>query len=246
MRIPTRHQSGQALAESLVLLLVLLPFALALEQLSQLPALQQEVLAATRHGLLERFHDPGRNPVAPASLDQFLGEENARVVAVRRVLGTSEPLAIESEWGAFPLPGSASLAAEVVALAVAAAEPIGQGRLDLQPGEYVRLQLRLRVLSERGVGPWTGGQPLVFEESLAVLTDSWQTFDSPQLARRINALTAASYLAQIATPLKAVGTVLSVIEPSFRQFCPGRLALEIVPADRVAASSHSDMRAVPC
>jgi hypothetical protein len=89
---------------------------------------------------------------------------------------------------------------------------------------------------------------LKLTEKSVVATEAWDASGPRQAALRARTYTAAGPLTQIMPILRPVTTVLSVIEPSFKDFSPGTICPDIVPADRVVGGSNPPMYqgAQPC
>lgn len=214
-------EHGQALVESLLILLVLVPLAIALEQFVQLAMTQQALISGVRHHLMAQFHAESRAQPEP-----------------RFELKVSDQ----------PLSSEAVAVLDATFFAVRLAEPAGPGELSLAPLHATQVRGSGRFEGASQFAVWLGERPLSLEESLLVLTDTWQATTADQLAHHVRALSVAGRLQQIAGPLEAVRAVVQIIEPSFARFCPGRLVLESVPEDRLPSRSETvnDWRQAAC
>jgi hypothetical protein len=216
MKPPPHRYSGQALAESLLLLLVLIPLAMAIESLTRLAMTQQTILGAVRHTLMEHVY-AAKVTTTSRPTPQFLAD-----------------LELHSDDLAYDRDTVATLSPAL--FAVQLAEPVGPGELELASFAATRMQGRWSFQESSALSFFLREQPIIFDESLLVLTDTWQTTGSDHLASQIRAISVAGRLQQIAAPLELMRGVLSVIEPAFSRFCPGRIVLETVPPDRLPAS----------
>jgi hypothetical protein len=78
---------------------------------------------------------------------------------------------------------------------------------------------------------------LSLEEQHVLAADGWGAAGPAQVASRVASLVPSSLLARV-PGLVAVGTtLLSVIEPQFRHFCPGYVDPEVVPVDRLSRAA---------
>lgn len=238
-------QRGQALAESLILLIVLVPFAIAIEQLMRLSLIQHSVLSSARYLLLEQHHSPGSDSLSGS---RFSAVDTPLAVHLEHLVGTSSRSSLEQEIADGRLTEGLTPAMDLALWGVALAEPVGPGELALNPDLTRQARARLRIEWDSGLGRWLAGNAIIFEESLSLVTDTWQVADRDAFHARVRAISVAGRMQQISEPLQVVRSVLEVIEPSFEGFCPGRIVLESVPEDRVVSSDAgaNDWRRMPC
>lgn len=246
---------GQALIESLLLLLVLVPLAIAIGQLTQLSSLQHELLGRLRsHAMFAYFA-----PEEASALREEILDPRAMVIAnAHLLLGGDAPPAIEYEWAestsdrpessvdepTLDVRSPAALALELVALL----EPLGPGAFGLAATPASRVQAKWPIEFSSGIARWIKQDAWALRESLVLLPDTWVAPNKEIYAKRIAAITVSGRLAELSTPTSVIKNVLSVIEPSFERFCPGRQALDIVPEDRLVNSRlpHNDLRQEDC
>jgi hypothetical protein len=131
---------------------------------------------------------------------------------------------------------------------IAPAEAVGQGAFDLARNAARRATV---VAPVRLVLDWSGNEAREFmslRESHALLVDTWAASGTPMLLRRIEALSPASRLRTAIAPLRAFRWAIRPLEPAFEVFCPGRIAPELVPPDRLVGGTgwQSDFRTVSC
>ncbi len=262
---------GQALVESL-LLLVVLPLAIAIGQISQLSAMQHELLARVRHAIM-RLH------FAPEEASDALIAANTRWLLagdspppIRYVWSDAEspsvgspsieppptdsqptgsranasrPLDLGSAESSSLVTGSSASAALKVLSIV---EPLGQGELGLSPLPPRKLQATWRLAWTSGIADWVNQDTWTLQESLSLLPDTWVAPNKDVYLSRITAITVAGRLAEISSAVSALSSALGVIEPAFERFCPARYGLDIVPDDRLqnAQIPPNDLRQEPC
>ena len=248
-----RVQRGQALTESLVLVIVLVPLAIAIEQLSRLAMVQHQLIASVRHVLLETHFLPASPSAVPSSPtlrtteERLSGPDSVMAKHLRSLSDNESAPRPRYEWSDLPLaPDAASVEWNLQWLATISA--IGDGGFLGAPDVAKKISATLPVAITRGIGGWLEGDDLRYQESLTLLTDTWQVDSQAMLAHRVGSFTVTARLAEIAEPLRVMSRVLSVIEPSFDRFCPGRLVLETVPEDRLAVTGGPlyDFRNMPC
>lgn len=78
---------------------------------------------------------------------------------------------------------------------------------------------------------------LTLTESASLATNSWDANGPQQVAARVKPFAPVSGLTSISALLAPVTSGLSLIEPAFRDFLPGQICPDIVPADRVQGNS---------
>lgn len=246
---------GQALIESLLLLVVLVPLAIAIGQLTQLSSLQHELLGRLRsHAMFAYFA-----PEEARALSEEILDPHAMVIANAHLLLAGEaPPAIQYEWAesvsdraessidepTLEVESPAALALEMVALL----EPLGPGAFGLAATPASSVQAKWPIELSSGIAQWLKQDAWTLRESLVWLPDTWVVANKEIYAQRIAAITVSGRLAELSTATSIIKNVLSVVEPSFERFCPGRQALDIVPEDRLANARlpPNDLRQEDC
>lgn len=252
---------GQALVESLLLLVVLVPLAIAIGQISQLAAMQHELLARVRHAMMLLHFAPEE---ANALGEEAIASDALIVSNTRWLLGGDPPPPIRYVWSnaqssgvdlppieppliepsSFVTDSSASAALKVVSVV----EPLGQGELGLSPLPPRKLQATWRLAWTGGIADWVNQDTWTLQESLSLLPDTWVAPNKDVYLSRITAITVAGRLAEISSAVSVLSSALGVIEPAFERFCPARYGLDIVPEDRLKNSRipPNDLRQEPC
>ncbi len=246
---------GQALIESLLLLVVLVPLAIAIGQLTQLSSLQHELLGRLRSHAMFAYFAPEE---ASALREEILDPRAMMIANAHLLLGGEAPPAIQYEWaesvGNRPessvdqpklgVESPAALALEMVALL----EPLGPGVFGLAATPASSVQAKWPIELSSGIARWIKQDAWTLRESLVWLPDTWVAANKEVYAQRIAAITVSGRLAELSTATSMIKNFLRVVEPSFERFCPGRQALEIVPEDRLANSRlpPNDFRQEDC
>ena len=217
---------GQALTETLIAMLVLIPAFLAVEWLGRWQLLRERAQIATRQALLETFHagaaaDPSVAATRARSNFSSVVETDVRTIDID-IAPTAEPERIAdigqiafgilrpAEWsgvGNFDLPRSAAWSVKTV---VTAQRP--------ETLAFVDASLR-------------------FESRATILAAPFDAADDAIVLRRVASLSVAGRIREAARWLEPVASVLAVVEPAFDRFCPGRIDTNIVPADRLFTPS---------
>jgi hypothetical protein len=138
-----------------------------------------------------------------------------------------------------PAPGLAGQAARALLA------PFRVGAI-VQPGFDLRAPLMYRgdlvvALSRPAQLPEPFDEiPIELQEHFALLGDNWASAGPGQVAGRAGSLVITRALRPLHS-LTALGTrLLSIVEPAFREFCPGQVDPERVPADRLGVGIDHD------
>jgi len=233
-----RAPYGQALVETLVSVLFLTPLFLSAVYLVNFHRASHASEIAARE-------------LALASLHSADGHVDPSVL--RSIRDLSIPA---SERAGVPLPAglehidTRDVASEVeraAHLLLAPARFSGSGTFDAPRWQQRRVSSGVSMGSTTGVGvPFD--IPVELNSKVVFFSGHAAASSVAQVRDRTAALSVAGTLKAAATPIEAVATVASIIEPALRQLCIGRINPEIVPADRLPASvsRHNDMRSQPC
>ena len=228
-------ERGAALAETIVLMVVLVPLMFAVPMVGNLVDLRQSSVQAARYAAWESTVHPGR--AAPAHLsERFFGDGDAPIVTASSDGGTN------ALWGDGPGAGSAapgtpvhdtevrvrdrdvvtlgyeaadrqSAVADTVGGAISAVggalDALG-GTWDVETGAIRRSGVRVGVdrngwLAELGPGN-CGQRTSCFEETAAILGDAWAA-DRDRAERRVEALVPATALDPVGEAMAVFGNV---------------------------------------
>ena len=202
---PRHTQRGQALVESLVAMLLLLPvwwfIAHWQEGLGQRVALVQQA----RHGALRAV----------------LEAQAPSPVPIRAGL-TQSVDAAPGSTGAL-LRSSRALIEPVLAISP------GDARLD------TRGWLRLTVTGEPPPGPFWRAHPGTWRESVTTFADDWSLARSRQVAARTQALLPTTPLEWAIASLEPLRSAITLLEPAYRSTCSRRVDPDVLPRDRIVA-----------
>jgi hypothetical protein len=229
---------GQALVETLVSVLFLVPIFLSAVYLVDFHRASHASEIAARELALTSLHS------ADGNVEQSI---------LRSIRDLSLPA---SERAGAPSPAglehvdTQNVASEVeraANLLLAPARFSGSGTFDVPRWQQRRVSSGVSMGSTTLIGvPFE--IPIELNSKLVFFSGHGAASGVAQVRVRTAALSVAGTLKAAASPIEAVATVASIIEPALRQLCIGRINPEIVPADRLpdSVSRHNDMRSQPC
>jgi hypothetical protein len=87
---------------------------------------------------------------------------------------------------------------------------------------------------------------ITLEESLASLHDDWFAHDRERAISRVAGLTVTGSLREWTEPMQTVTDAIALLEPAFAQLCLGRIDIDVVPEDRLAGTTPTDLRSRSC
>lgn len=224
---------GQALAEFAVSVGVLATLLVGMPVICRYHELQVATIEGARRLAFEnswREAAPGRADIEPIRQDLFpQSGDSGQVVAAR--IDSSEPRD--------PAPGVAGQAARAL-LAPFRATAFVQPGFDLRAPLLYRSSLRVALSRPAQLPAPFDEIPIELQEHYALLGDDWASSGPGQVADRAGGLVITRSLRSLHA-LTALGArALSVVEPAFRDFCPGQVDPERVPADRLGAGIDRD------
>ena len=219
---------GQALIETLVAVLLLVPLLIATIDLWRRQAAIQSVQSSARAGVLASHHGVDVEAYAARPDGPVSGSEVT-------VIATPQPSAAQTaeEW-AFGL--------------LVPDQVIGVGQFDLARDQARNARSTAR-LSEGPALQWLrAGSSPTFQAELSILVDDWQADNAETVRRRTAAISSAGRIAAWGTPLELMATPLRLFEPAIARLCLGRIEPDIVPTDRLTGirPGMSDLRTQPC
>lgn len=227
---------GQALTETLIALLVLIPAFLAVEWLGRWQLLRERAQIATRQALLETFH-------AGASADPVRAATRARAAFGGVV--ASDVRTIDVEVASIGEPERVAEIGRTAFGILRPAEWSGAGDFDLP--RSAAWSVKTVVAAQRPDALSFVDATLRFESRATILAAPFDAADDDVVLRRVASLSVAGRLREAARWLEPVGAVLAVVEPAFDRFCPGRIDPSVVPADRLFTPSGAPaLRDRPC
>lgn len=235
-------QRGQALVESLVALLWLTPLWFALLFLAELLAAQQSAISSVRHAvMLSHLTDGGLTKADIASLARTRYASTSPDAAW---MPKSLSLQLQLEE-AKPLPSPRQLH-ELAQGSLLPARLVTGGDLGLpaSSGVHARAQWSFRLPDF--LAATYAGTPIVITEQLSALHHGWSSRSDLDTRDRVIGMTVQARLRDAITVFDVVRPVISIVEPAFERFCPGRLDVDIVPSDRTPGSLGGDARSRAC
>lgn len=269
-RPPSVAAQGQAMVETLAALLFLAPLGLAVHYLGRWHDIQHSTISAARYAALAAVASPGSSTsrdIEASASSRFFSTAPDRF----RSSPGGAPGALAAGRPAWRTPdGNAGLIdpegpptvqlrriAQPAAVArteslafgmIAPAAVLGAGSFDLQRSAAVRADaiVPLRAITSAGARLLPEGTRL--HEHLELLVDAWGAGDSRQVAGRIGAFVPATRIGEAVSLLAPLRWAITLFEPSFARFCPGRIEPDIVPADRLSGGRRAplDLRNAPC
>jgi len=237
-RITRRRVAGQAFSEALVALIFLIPLLLCMVYLVDLMRAEQGAVVTARELALAAVHAPdGR--AAPEVINDL------QELAMPGAETAGERLAPRIAPSAVSTP--AANIESGARLLLAPAQLVGIGDFDVPE------LLTQRAITGVGLGSVSElGVPLDIPVQVGANLDfvagHGAALSPAQVRGRTAALSVAGALAEVAEPIETLATIASLLEPSLRRLCVGRIDPDIVPADRLpdSVSRSSDLRNQPC
>lgn len=224
---------GQALAEFAVSVGVLATLLLGMPVICRYHELQVATIeGARRLAFQSAWNEAGsvRVSIDPIRRDLFpQGVDSTQVVAAR----------IDASDRQDPAPGLAGQAARAL-LAPFRVVAFVQPGFDLRAPLMYRGDLVVALSRPAQLPEPFDEIPIKLREHYALLGDRWASSGPGQVADRAGGLVVTRALRPLHA-LTALGTrLLSIVEPAFRDFCPGRVDPERIPADRVGEGIDHD------
>jgi hypothetical protein len=248
------RQTGQALVESAVAVLLLVPLFVAAYLMWVWQDARHASLVAARFVAFEVALGPGSGAGDAAQARDALGRH---VLDARRRGWVSldhgdaaliDAAAVQVEAVPMPLPDPLDRAESAAFVLLAPALALGSGRLDLRRGGAFRSRVVLPAsavvlpgLTGRLEGPR-------LTASLALLADPWRAASAGVTRSRVESLSVAGRARQWIEPLRDVRAAIALIEPAFDRLCIGRVEVDVVPQDRLVGGVGApvDLRQHPC
>lgn len=246
------RQTGQALVESAVAVVLLVPLFVAVYLMWAWQDARHASLVAARFvafevALGEGSRDPSQARDALA-LHVLEARRRGWVAPDRGDAALIDAAGVQVEAAPMPLPDSLGRAESAAFALLAPALALGSGQLDLRRGGAIRSRVVLPAsavvlpgLSGRLEGPR-------LTASLALLADPWRAASAEASRTRVESLSVAGRARQWIEPLREVRAAVALIEPAFDRLCIGRVAVDVVPQDRLVGGPGApvDLRQHPC
>jgi hypothetical protein len=243
---------GQAIAEFLVALLMLIPLWAAVVYLTGLHEAHAAVVHGARYAAFDQATGVSTESETLDRVRRFVIDREAGPVrASGRSAGDSawvdrpalwrDPLT-QSAWardrGAVTLrisdralPGAVGAASAAAMAASRSAGPLGepQPRLGTRDLRRVEVSLRLATAAVPALP-----DPFVLSARLDLLSNGWAAEGSADTRRHVLAMAPLRVLEPAASLIEPLAPLLQLFEPALRRFCPREVAVDIVPPDRLA------------
>lgn len=262
MRLRPRTQPayvrGQAMVEMIAAAGIMTALFFGIWYLGKFHDIQYSTIQAARYAAWERsarpntFSDTQLQSQARARL--FMWNQNAYLAADGKADGSTWTTAAQSsQWtdhaqggrlinrpddvrvstASAALPGRAAGVISTSIGQISAAMSGVTGGEQLNQGGFYTGNVSVRIADVAALPAPLNRLNLTLTERSALVTDSWDASGARQTAMRTRTFTPASLLARAEAILSPISYALSLIEPSFRQFRPGQICPDVVPADRV-------------
>jgi len=223
--------NGQAMAEFAVAAGVLALLLLGMPIIGRYHELQLATLEGARQ--LAYRGSWNQEPTTKADLAAL----RAALFPATAQNGQPEVGAMDAALEVGAAPGSAGRAANVW---LAPFRLGGSSGFDLRDHALHGADLKVTVTTPAIAPDPFGGLQLVLSSHYELLGDPWASFDPAQVATRTSGLL-LTRSASALRPLLSFGKdLLALVEPAFRDFCPGLVDPEQVPSDRLGPPARID------
>jgi hypothetical protein len=255
MKSRAHSQRGQALAEFCVISGVMVSLFLGIWYTGKFHDIQASAIQAARYAAWERTAHPtsftdsqiqnqararvfqwDSKPLAAA--DGISGNTWATQTAMWRAHDDSKSLVdktsdvtVTTQSGS--LPGKAANAMSAGVSSITKLVGAVSGGEALNQGGYYTSHVTVQVANITSLPDPLNNLGLILKESNAVATDSWDASGPKEAALRTRDFTLTSVFARITPLLNPLKIVVDKIEPAFKDFDPGQICPDIVPADRL-------------
>ncbi len=272
MNVGTRGRSrsarGQAMVETLVAVLAVLPLWFGVVYVSRWHDLQHAAIAAARYAAFEAHASGGREDPArieAITLQRLFSRVPGRFLSAAAA-GPAD-LGVRPQWsdhtGGQMLDRDAGPRVTVAAAAqpelvarteqqafvlLAPARFVGDRPFDLQREAARAATVQVPLRHAQLLPEPMAGLRFTLTERLGLMVDSWSSRDPRQVAARTEALSPVGELRELMRPLDPVRWAVSLFEPAVERLCLGRIEPDIVPGDRLVGARVAalDLRALPC
>jgi len=222
---------GQALAEFAVAVTVLATLLLGMPIISRYHELQVATIEGARR---LAFQDSWRRGAAPPT-----DAEALRTALFPSNAGQDQPVAaaLDASHAVSAAPGRAG---QVARAWLAPFRLAAVGGFDLRDHALYRADLEMSATSPAALPEPFAGVHVDLREHYVLLSDEWASSGPGQVALRAGSLLIARPI-PVLRPLLSLGKgLLALVEPAIREFCPGIVDPEQVPADRLGGDQSAE------
>jgi len=224
---------GQAMAEFAVAVTVLATLLLGMPVISRYHELQVATIEGARRLAFQSSWRRGEAPGPDAeALRAALFPSNAE---------QDQPVAaaLNASLGVGAAPGRAGQAARAW---LAPFRLAASSSFDLRDHALYRAELSMTASSPAGLPEPFADMQVALRERYVLLSDEWASSGPDQVARRAGGLLLGRPVLAL-RPLLSLGKgLLGLVEPAIREFCPGLVDPEQVPADRLKTDPSGEDR----
>ncbi|MFJ2986285.1 TadE/TadG family type IV pilus assembly protein [Collimonas sp. NPDC087041] len=257
-----RRQCGQAMVELIVVSGVMVALFLGIWYLGKFHDIQAATIQAARYAAWERTVHPAG--YADSQIEQ---QTRARIFSWNRdAFRSTDGIASNAAWNtqtsmwldhrnqdaliakpsdvtvgttSGPLPGSAAGTVDSVLNGLTGAIGALTGGEKLNTGGFYKSQVSVKIANVGSLPEPLDNLNLTLTESNALVTDSWDADSPRQAAMRTRSFAPTAIFEKIQPILTPLEWALSIIEPSFKNFKPGEICPDIVPADRLGTGARN-------
>lgn len=194
-----------------------------------------ELQLATIEGARQLAYRESWNPASPSTAD---------IAAVRTALfpasahdGQPQVGSLNSRSTTGAAPGRAGRAAKAW---LAPFRVAGSSRFDLRDHALHDAELKVTVTNPAGLPDPFAGLQLALSSHYELLGDPWASFGPAQVASRTQGLLVSRSVTALRPLLSFGKDLLALVEPAFRDLCPGLVDPEQVPLDRLGPPVRND------
>jgi hypothetical protein len=217
------------------------PLLLGILFLFELQAAQQATLAAARQALFQ--HHYARGTVSVEDITNLSRREHLEsLFASKWGAAASQQVSLS----AAPQTPSAQRVEDNVFGLLEPAMSAGAGSFDLARHSAMRASAGLEVTTPAILRLVLDEPRITLEESLSTLHDDWFAPNRELVVSRVDGLTVTGRLREWTEPMKSVTGAIALLEPAFSGLCIARIDIDVVPEDRVAGGTPTDLRSRPC
>jgi hypothetical protein len=230
------RMAGQGLAEFAAFAFVLVLLGAGLHVVARYQSIQRQSVLAARHAAFRQAWLPA--PAAQEALQRSLRAQHFDRPGWTDPAGRAallSPRDVALSLAQSQAPGrAAGLVDHVLAPLVAPGGFLAAGFGFGGPGYHVA-DVSVAIPPVRGWAPFDRSG-LALAQRAAILGNAWNAEGPAQVRARSEGLVPTAALRQPASLLQPFAAVLSLLEPSLADYCPGLIEPDRVPADRLSPS----------
>jgi hypothetical protein len=224
-------QSGQALVETLVAMTVMVTLLTAMPAVLAYHDIQRTAQRAARDATWLAGWRAG--DVAESSRESLADLAWRHPADALPIIHSSDGLEVFESDNSPPGRGAAML--QFIAAPLRGTGSYLDDSFALSQQGFRRARIDVQVPPLRGAPAPFDSLGLSLRGEAALLTDAWNAADAAHVASRAGGLVPTRLLQSADAPMRALKTLLRVIEPAYEKFCPGLIEPDRVPETRLRA-----------